>query len=267
MDFGWGQLCVLVGGWLGARHTGVVPPHPWWQFFCGTTLVVCGMMLPGSVWFWDHIPLLGYVQFLWRLLGPASVCIAVLIALISPGLSQRRAVWVGAFSLLILANIGQARPHQYRPVDLSHWTPQQIAERGISVTTRREFQPRWIQHRQAFRSDSLRVLHGTAEVTDLRRTPIHWSAQVTAEHETRLKAACAYFPGWQVFVDGQAVPLTIAEPSGLIQFPVPAGTHTVSLQFTRTWSRWVGEGISVLAVLGMFGLAWLGLAWLGGGAQ
>ena len=255
-SLGWSQLSVLVGGWLWARHTGVMPLHAWWQFFCGATLVVCGMMLPGSVWFWDHMPLLGNVQFPWRLLGPASVCLAVLIALLSPALKQRRAVWIGALTLLILANIGQARPEQYIPVDLRQWTPQQIAQRGVSVTTLREFESRWMHERQPFRSDPLRVIQGTAKVTDFQRTPIHWSAQVTAEHETRLEAACAYFPGWQVFVDGQWVPHTIAEPSGLIQFPVPAGTHTVSLNFMRTWPRWLADTISLIAVFSLAGLWW-----------
>ena len=79
---------------------------------------------------------------------------------------------------------------------------------------------------------------------------------MTAEHETRLEAACAYFPGWQVFVDGQWVPHTIAEPSGLIQFPVPAGTHTVSLNFMRTWPRWLADTISLIAVFSLAGLWW-----------
>ena len=253
---GWSQLGVLVSGWIWAHHTAVLPPRHWWRFFCGVTLAACGLMLPGSVWLWDHIRLLADVQFPWRLLGPASVSIAVLIGLIGPGLSQRRTLWLGALGLLILANIGQARPQQYRPLDLAEWTPQQLAERGIAVTSQRAFEPRWLQQRQSFRMEALRVIHGAAEVTNVDRTPTYWSAQVTAEHETRLEAACAYFPGWRVVVDGQAVPITIAEPTGLIQFQVPAGRHTVSLAFTRTWARWLGEGFSLLAALSIIGLCW-----------
>ena len=267
LSLGWSQLGILALAVLWFARSvdqNNLFSHTSWRFFSWTTVAMCFGMLPGAVWLWDQIPLLAYVQFPWRLLGPASVGVGVLMALLAPALSQRR-VWIsGALSLLILANIGHSRPQHFVPVDLTMWAPSQLAQRGISVTARREYEPRWRLQHQAFRTDALRVIQGAAEVTDLDRTPIDWSAQVTAQHETRLEAACTYFPGWQVLIDGQTVPMTIAEPSGLIQFVVPAGTHTVSLQFRRTWPRWVGEGIGLVAVLSILGLGW---RWRSTGSQ
>jgi hypothetical protein len=61
-----------------------------------------------------------------------------------------------------------------------------------------------------------------------------------------------YFPGWRAYVDGQEVPIKIADPEGFITFWVPDGEHTVSVQFKDTLPRavgWWGAGIGLLALL------------------
>jgi hypothetical protein len=55
-------------------------------------------------------------------------------------------------------------------------------------------------------------------------------------------------------VDGQPVPITPSDPHGLIEFPVPAGTHEVRVEFGSTPPRDVGTIISVVALIV---LAWL----------
>jgi hypothetical protein len=37
------------------------------------------LTLSPSLWLWDHVPLLAYIQFPWRYLGPAAFCMALLI--------------------------------------------------------------------------------------------------------------------------------------------------------------------------------------------
>ncbi|MEI2610700.1 MAG: glycosyltransferase family 39 protein [Candidatus Promineifilaceae bacterium] len=49
-------------------------------FFGLALLVYVFLMLPASTYVWEHVPLLPFVQFPWRLLGPAALCLAVLTA-------------------------------------------------------------------------------------------------------------------------------------------------------------------------------------------
>jgi hypothetical protein len=62
------------------------------------------------------------------------------------------------------------------------------------------------------------------------------------------------FPGWRATVDSQPVPITPSDPHGLIEFPIPAGTHEVRVEFGPTLPRTVGAVVSVVT--------WLVLAWL-----
>jgi hypothetical protein len=56
----------------------------------GSASAFAFLTLAPSRWFWDHVPLLPYVQFPWRYLGPATFCVAVLIGALvaSPGVGR-----------------------------------------------------------------------------------------------------------------------------------------------------------------------------------
>jgi hypothetical protein len=56
-----------------------------------------------------------------------------------------------------------------------------------------------------------------------------------------------YWPGWQLYLDGQAVSLTITPKTGLIQARIPAGDHTLRLQLESTPLRTAGLWLTGLA--------------------
>jgi hypothetical protein len=58
-----------------------------------------------------------------------------------------------------------------------------------------------------------------------------------------------YFPGWQVKIDGQTVPVIPSDPEGWLQFDVPDGRHTLTIQFRETAAWLVADGVSLLALL------------------
>ena len=66
----------------------------------------------------------------------------------------------------------------------------------------------------------------------------------------------AWFPGWEVRVDGQPVPAGPGTPSGLITFQVPAGEHLVEVQYGRTAPEKIAAGISIAALILAIVLAW-----------
>ncbi len=91
--------------------------------------------------------------------------------------------------------------------------------------------------------------------TRLSENPIEASYEVVAERPLTAVYRQFDFPGWQVQIDGQSVPITPSDPHGLITFPIPEGSHEVSVTFTNTWSRWLGWAISPLALAIVMGLA------------
>lgn len=58
----------------------------------------------------------------------------------------------------------------------------------------------------------------------------------------------AWFPGWEVRVDGQPTPAGPGKPSGLITFQVPPGEHLVEVHYGRTAPEKAAYGISIVAL-------------------
>jgi hypothetical protein len=226
--------------------------------FLGACCVAFGaLMLAGSEWFWTKLPLLSYIEFPWRILGPVSFCLALLAAAAAQAI-QRAGAWrkmamAAAMMLLILPNLPHIAPAGYQPVDLRQWSPEQIARRGISVTTRNEYEPRWAEA-PAYRTDSVRVVAGWAQGELQRLSPAHWSGGVQATAESTIEIACFFFPGWQATVDGLPVPIDTAPRSGLMRLSVPPGEHRIELTFGRTPARAAADALSVLSLLVLGGL-------------
>jgi hypothetical protein len=209
-------------------------------------------MLEDAVWLWDRVPLLQYVEFPWRLLGPVAVCLALLVAPLGPVLASlgrwRTAGFAAAMALLIVPNLPHNQPKQFRDVDLALWTPPQLALRGIEVTTAAEYAPRWMEAWPDYDARPARMITGQAKIQQDARTPVSWSGRFQAQGAGTAEMALAFFPGWEVRVDGLPVPVEPAKPTGLIRFQIPAGEHRVEARWTRTPPRLWGDGLSLLSL-------------------
>lgn len=82
-----------------------------------------------------------------------------------------------------------------------------------------------------------------------------WMAvwQTNFAHPQTVTFASHIFPGWQARLDG--VPLAVsADENGRLQIVVPAGSHTLAVQFSRTPIRRLAD---LLSVAGLLVCAWL----------
>ena len=154
-------------------------------------------------------------------------------------------------ALLIVPNLAHMQPKQFDDIDLALWTPQQIASRGVEVTTAAEYTPRWTEEKPAYDPRPIRVASGEAEVQQSERTPVNWSGNVKAATPWTAEFSTAWFPGWEARIDGTPVPTTAARPSGLIRVAVPAGEHQVELAWTRTTTRLVADIVSLASLLAL----------------
>jgi len=230
---------------------------PWAGFFAAGTVLLCGLTLPSSRWLWDRVPLLQYLAFPWRILGPVAACSAALIAALAVVLEkspQRRMWFSAAMVLLLVPNFSHLHAGHYRDIDLKSWTPQQIAQHGIAVTSYEEYRPVWMQQTPGYRPLPV-IVSGAAMIRQTGRSPVSWSGAIHAATPATAEMSLAYFPCWSVRVDGQEIPAFPADRSGLLRFEVPAGDHTVSIVWTRSGVMWLGDGLSALALCLLIALA------------
>jgi hypothetical protein len=289
---GWPQAALALAAvglivWRGVRGSGA-GHHPLrhWLIFAGPLLLALILMqTPASAWLWNALPLLHFVQFPWRLMGAASLLLAVLAgagaALIAPYIARPvpRALFVGA---ALAAIVIPALPWLYGVyvpdspgasiVDVQNF------ERRTSLiggTAAGEYLPRWTTVMPD--PDRLLGLYAQSEVIP-RLQPVagvtvqeaQWGPksawlELEAAAPTRLVFDWLYFPGWWARVDGKQAAIIPTRPHGFISVEAPAGEHTLELGFSPTPLRLAATIISGVA-LAALGVA-LGLRRLWRGAS
>ena len=223
---------------------------------------------------WEKLPLANIIQFPWRLVGPASLMLALLAGSdeLSRFLSAVRgrwpwglAVWVAVLWLGSLTwSFGPAFavPASTAVGDLSVY---ERTSGEFGTTSTGEFSPLQVLARPA--PDSLQARYAQSDVIDrvgelpaglalVNQTATVTSAQavVEAKSSATLTFDIFYFPGWRATVDGKLTPIRAGSPEGLITVPVDSGRHTVAVWFGDTPLRAAAEWLSVLGLALMVAL-------------
>jgi len=133
-----GLLPALLAG-LGALRIPRLPARarPLALFFLGGLLLYGALTLPLSAPLWSALPPLQLVQFPWRLLAPAALCAAFLLALLAV-----RWQWVAVFgSLLLLADLFWLAPTSCLPPEQANSSAFRRYGTTIGVDGAREHLP------------------------------------------------------------------------------------------------------------------------------
>jgi len=254
------------------------------------TLGYAFLVLSPSVWLWDRLPLLSYIQFPWRYLGPAAFCLALLAgagvssstdsAENPSGQSVRSVekightiVTLGLMLALIAANLGWFFPASCTaPVDTSMaamiaW---ERATDTLGMTAKGEYLPIWVQTMPLAGENPLdasyaaggpiprfdaAVLPPGAAVTRAEYGALRGVIELTTPTSFQARYLAFYYPGWQAKVDGAPVEVTPEPETGLVTFPVSASAQRIEVWFGETPLRWVADGISVLSLVLLVGIA------------
>jgi hypothetical protein len=256
---GWSHLLLIAAVWIGFSRYPKLGDRRLFRFFGVAAILLCILMLQDALWFWQQLPLLQYVNLPWRLLGPVAVCLAMLIAplgrLLAMAPRWRTLGMVAAMALLIVPNLSHMHAGRMADVDLSFWTPRELARRGFETTTMGEVTPRWMTNLPAYTPVAAKVISGDAEILRPDRTPFDWRSPINAKVASTIEIETAWFPGWEVRLDGQSVSAGPGTASGLITFQVPTGEHFVEVQYGRTAVEKIAAGISVASLLILIALA------------
>ncbi len=184
---------------------------------------------------------------------------------------------LGALALLLL--IGSALVNLYPkllPLGTFKSAPADVVRfetrsNAIGTTSLGEFNPIWVnnpladlptpdhyrRHRPANRLPSHLPSggHGTVE---LASTHTH-QFRLDLPSPITLTLDLLYFPGWQATVDGAPVSIAPHPGSGLLDVALPAGVHTLRVDFGETPLRGWADLISLVAWLGLglFIIIWM----------
>ncbi len=277
-----GVVAILLG-WAKLRSRGL--------FFVFAALILLFLMLPISTPIWESVPLLPYMQFPWRLLGPTAAVLAVLSGIGIDSLlvirvasgndmaggtgTEQNRPWLPALAVAVILflalPLAEVAPWAPEPWDTSARAVSEIERQGrwLGTTSTADFVPATVDtiprpvdqmladfavERPLDRVNWATVPEGVTIETEHVR-PLLTRYHVRAGDSFLLRLFQFDFPGWVVRIDGEEVETELGRPEGFLVAPVPEGEHVVEVAFVETPMRklsWLVSGISVvLAGLGV----------------
>lgn len=285
-------LLALLG--IGGILTGFARHRKQALFFAAGALALIFLMTRPSTVIWQTVPMMPYLQFPWRLLGPSAAFLAVLggmgIQSVDDCLrrmsGQSKAEntfadvryvgllsWIGplvpafAILLILLQSIptGLVPPWNNGNWDTSEAAVATIERHGrwLGTTSTADFVPHTVEVAPQPQSEILQqlltgepldrvnraTLPETASVSSQNITPLHTRYQTSSPTPFLLRLFLYDFPGWQARIDGAIAQKSLGRPEGFLIVPVPAGEHTVDVQFVNTPVRWSGWALALLGLL------------------
>lgn len=245
------------------------------------TAVFLFLSLPPSLFLWENIPLVDFIQFPWRMVGRAALPAAFLagvpfagwqVGRLASGKFSRFTVYVSrlAFFAPIILLLVEAFPMLYPTVckeepyptintvhNYEHVTglvgvdpegsyfPRTVARRPKESVLEAAYQ----MSKMPQRFDTAVLPPGTV-LQNLVNEPLVASVRVNSPEPFTAQYLSFAFPGWVAKVDGRTVPITPSDPVGLITFPVPAGDHTITIRWQSTPLRTALLGLSIMMLAG-----------------
>jgi len=225
------------------------------------------MMLPISVTVWERLPLLAFVQFPHRLLGPAALVLALLAGAAIAALPPRAGfgLTLTGIILIFIASVPLLYPRYHNRLPARPLLPDMMAYEHasgtIGTTSFGEYLPIWVE--QVPRESPLEPMY-RAGATIKRLDPAYLpqgtqieqasygfnrvNLVINAPEPYQAIFHTFYFPGWQAQIDSQPAPVAPATERGLIGVNMPAGRHRLALVFEETSLRRVANGVSVAAL-------------------
>ena len=253
------HLAAAIAGYAWIRRAGAEPA----DLRHGLALIVVFsalMTTPLARPLWDHIGLLQFLQFPWRILGVTVVFLALLVGALgtprsgSDARGARLRACLAASALLAgalpLATMPPERSST--PFDDEYYAPARVAALGMTTATREEFTPKTCEQTPAYSPSPAGWTEGVSgTVMVVERTPNRLRLRAASEPGGVLRLNLLHFPGWVATVDGETIAMQVEPHGGRIELRVPPGAHTVEARFEETASRFSGKLAGVLGLLGV----------------
>ncbi|NMC36427.1 hypothetical protein GYA49_05285 [Candidatus Beckwithbacteria bacterium] len=221
-------------------------------FFIGIFLISVFLMLPVSSFFWKTFPFLQQIQFPWRLLVLTTLSLSILGGFIAEKL-PKVFVYV-VLGMVIVYGFFLAKPQSYLHQDDFMY----IMFPFTSSVNHENMPLGFNMDKNAEYKTQLTDTKSKASFNVKKwKTQAH-EYQIDSSENTTVIEHTAYFPGWEVWIDGQPVSIVSnnSEYPGMITYQVNKGTHQVKTVLTEhTSARKIGDIISLTSLVILIGVS------------
>jgi hypothetical protein len=218
------------------------------------------LMLPAAGLAYRLMPDLHAVEFPWRWLLVISVAYAVFVVTALP--SFRGKAWLYAFVFVALtAGCNHVFQTPCDPAETPFMVSnvyrtgygymgpgEYVTVAGANYAVKPDFPEfRFFAENGSIATD--------ARVTHWLSGPYRKQLTVESSKPLQLVLRLMNYPGWRVEANGKLVATATDRTTGRMVIELPSGTNHIDVRFVRTADRWIGDGISLAALLA---LCWYG---------
>lgn len=257
-----GELLATAVGAIAAMRWRGRNPRLWWSLVILSSVALV-MMLPVTSLAYRLMPDLRFLQFPWRWLLVVSLAYAVFVITALPAFRGKCALFAMLFVSLIAVCNRALQPvcdPEDTPFMISNvfhtgygymGTDEYVSAGGDNY----EIKPDFPEYR-------LRRIDGAAAPSDARVTHFHgtiYRKELTIDSPQPVAVVLRLmnYPAWRVAVNGATVTPQSDDPTGRMIVALPAGRSDVDVRFVRTPDRWIGDGMSLAAIILLAGF-WYG---------
>ena len=249
-----GELAVTTLAIFATRSWRKNRPKLWWSLII-LTVMSLSLMLPVSVWVYRLMPDLRFVQFPWRWLLILSAAYAVFVVA-AAGRFRGKPWFYAVFFAALIASCNLTLQARCDPAD----TPFMISNlyhTGYGYTGTDEYVPAGgdnYEIKPDFPQFRLRGEDGAAPPAGAYARVSHWSTYrkqltVGSSQPLQVELRLMNYPAWQARRNGSRIGLGSDELTGRMVLALPAGHSEVDVRFVRTPDLWLGDGISLAALI------------------
>ena len=210
------------------------------------------MISSWSKFLWDLNPYVRLVQFPWRYLVITTIASVMLIGVF---LSNFKNTWIKILIGLLFIVPAITLQYSYlRPSSYNYIAVYTADDACNTSTWAQEYLPKWVKtclpknnKIPLIQTSQRRVVTNIKEYAFGRKITFNISGD-----ESVVTIKKYYFPGWEVNIDGKNVTTYPSTKYGLLTAFVPSGQHEVTIVFTNTWDRIIGNVLSLVSFVTVF---------------
>ncbi len=217
------------------------------------TLVFLGsvfMVNPRSIFIWDRVPILAYMQFPWRFLAfiifVVSWISGAFFLVVKKG-KLHILLWVILVGALLILNKDYFQPERYYPAKDSDFLSGANWDKEIKrsifdyLPIFAKAPPRDLAEKR------YEILAGQAQIQDWRQGTNWINFKINSLQKVRMRLSQYYFPGWKIYANDQEIPIKYDNFLGLMTIDVPEGNYQINARLYDTPIRSSANALSLVS--------------------
>lgn len=223
---------------------------PYTIFFLVCFIFVFFLMLGVSRPVWLVTPFMNYFQFPWRLLSLEILFASFLAGSIFSLNIKNKFVnlFLAVFLIFItfIFGIGYAKPAYYHDRNDNYYIARSNFIDGTN-SPGNVFNTIYLKTIPAKEQERLVFIKGSGEIIKNEVKSNYYALIIRANENSEIQANLAYFPGWEVYINGKKEPLKLSQ-DGRFTFLISEGENKVEIIFKNTSIRKISQYISMVVL-------------------